>query len=150
METNNQLIRFLEAQNQVYLKALAEIKNGRKESHWMWFIFPQLKGLGRSTTAEFYGITDLDEAEAYLLHPILGRHLIEISKVLLSLENKTAAQIFGSPDDLKLLSSMTLFSNAKNTNPVFEQVIAKYFNGKPDEHTLQLILQNKFSDGVVR
>ena len=150
METNNQLTRFLEGQNQFYLKALAEIKNGCKESHWMWFIFPQLKGLGRSTTAEFYGINDLDEAEAYLLHPILGKHLIEISEILLTLGNKTATQIFGTPDDLKLLSSMTLFSNAKNANPVFEQVIAKYFNGKPDERTLQLILKNKFSDGIVR
>ena len=150
MEINNQLTRFLEAQNQVYLKALAEIKNGRKESHWMWFIFPQLKGLGSSTTAEFYGINDLDEAESYLHHPVLGKHLVEISEVLLTLGNKTATQIFGAPDDLKLLSSMTLFSNVKNASPVFEHVIEKYFNGLPDERTLQLILKSKFSDAIER
>jgi uncharacterized protein (DUF1810 family) len=132
------LTRFLEAQNQMYLKALAEIKNGRKQTHWMWFIFPQLKGLGRSATAQFYGIQNLAEATAYLAHPILGSHLVEISSELLN-RQQTANDIFGSPDDLKLRSSMTLFSNVKSANPVFSAVLQQFFDGKPDVKTLQIL-----------
>lgn len=139
MTDNNELIKFLDAQNQVYLKALSEIKNGKKETHWMWYIFPQIKGLGSSETAQYYAIKDLNEATAYLQHPILGKHQIEISEELLNLNEKTATQIFGTPDDMKLRSSMTLFANVKNTNPVFAKVLDKYFNGLADDLTLQLL-----------
>jgi uncharacterized protein (DUF1810 family) len=142
MTDNNGLMRFLEAQNQVYLKALSEIKEGKKNSHWMWYIFPQIKGLGSSETAKQYGIKDLNEATAYLQHPILGKHLIEISEEVLNLSEKTATQIFGTPDDLKLRSCMTLFANVKNTNLVFQKIIVKYFNGLPDELTLELLNRN--------
>lgn len=139
MTDNKELIRFLEAQNQVYLKALSEIKNGKKTTHWMWYIFPQIKGLGSSETAQYYGIKDLNEATAYLQHPILGKHLIEISEEVLNLNGKTAAELFGTPDDLKLRSSMTLFATVENTDPVFQKVLIKYFNGIPDNLTLQLL-----------
>jgi uncharacterized protein (DUF1810 family) len=149
MDTKNELTRFLDAQNQLYLKALSEIKNGQKESHWMWFIFPQLKGLGRSETAKFYAISNLDEAAAYLAHPVLGRHLIQISNELLNIDDKTANEIFSSPDDMKLRSSMTLFANIPDTDSVFEKVIDKYFNGLQDELTLQLLLKNKLHNDAV-
>lgn len=139
MTDSNELIRFLEAQNQVYLKALSEIKNGKKNTYWMWYIFPQIKGLGSSETAHYYGIKDLNEATAYLQHPILGKHLVEISEELLNGNGKTATQIFGTPDDMKLRSSMTLFTNVKNANPVFQKVLEKYFNGLPDQLTLELL-----------
>ena len=139
MNTYTELIRFLEAQNQVYLKALSEIKKGKKDTHWMWYIFPQLKGLGSSETAQYYGIKDWNEATAYLQHPILGPHLIEISSAVLQLEEKTAAEIFGTPDDLKLRSCMTLFATVENADPVFESVLEKYFNSIPDQQTLELL-----------
>lgn len=138
MTNTNELIRFLEAQNQVYLKALSEIKEGKKNTHWMWYVFPQIKGLGSSETAKYYGVKDMDEATAYLQHPILGKHLIEIAEAVLNLNGKTATQIFGTTDDMKLRSCMTLFANVKNTNPIFQKVLIKYFNGIPDELTLQL------------
>ena len=146
---NYNLTRFLDAQNQVYLKALSEIKNGQKESHWMWFIFPQLKSLGRSETSQFYGIHDIDEAAAYLAHPILGQHLVQIAIAFLEIDGKTAQEILGSPDDLKLRSSMTLFANVPDAPPVFEKVIEKYFNGFQDELTLQVLLKNKFQDDLI-
>ena len=139
MTTNTKLIRFLEAQNQVYLKALSELKKGKKETNWMWYIFPQLKELGSSETAHFYGIKDYNEASAFIQHPVLGQHLIEISSVLLQHEGTTAAEIFGTPDDLKLRSCMTLFASVENAHPVFANVLEKYFNGLPDERTLQLL-----------
>lgn len=139
MNDNNNLIRFLETQNQVYLKALAEIKNGTKENHWMWYIFPQMKGLGSSETAQFYGIKDWNEATAYLQHPVLGQHLIDISLVVLQLEGKSAEEIFGTPDNLKLRSCMTLFASVENADPVFSKVLDKYFNSIPDQRTLQLL-----------
>ncbi|MDR6968815.1 uncharacterized protein (DUF1810 family) [Flavobacterium arsenatis] len=142
MEVNH-LKKFLEAQNQVYLKALQEIKNGRKETHWMWFIFPQLKGLGQSETARFYAIADLQEATDYLAHPVLGKHLIEISEALLNIEDKSASDLFGYPDDVKLRSCMTLFANLENPHPVFASVLKRYFNGLQDEETLKLLLRNK-------
>lgn len=136
---DKELIRFLEAQNQMYLTALSEVKKGSKKSHWMWFIFPQLKGLGNSETARYFGLNGISEAAEYLKHPVLGRHLIEISQALLALEGKTANQIFGSPDDLKLRSCMTLFSVIENTHPVFWQVLDKYFDGQPDTLTLSIL-----------
>ena len=148
MEEYN-LKRFLDAQNQVYLKALSEIRNGKKETHWMWFIFPQLKGLGQSETAQFYAIADLQEATEFLAHPILGRHLIQISEELLQIKDKSAKEILGYPDDVKLRSSMTLFANVKDTNPVFASVLKHYFDGLQDEETLQLLLRNKLSHAII-
>ncbi len=139
MLTNANLSRFLEAQAGDYANALAEIKRGKKQSHWMWYIFPQMAGLGFSETARFYGIKDLSEARAYAQHPILGTRLIEISTALLQIEEKTANQILGSPDDLKLRSSMTLFSLVENADPVFQAVLTRYFNGTPDQKTLALV-----------
>jgi uncharacterized protein (DUF1810 family) len=139
MAEHKDLVRFLEAQNHVYLKALEEIKNGQKRSHWMWYIFPQMKGLGASENARFFGIKSLDEATAYVQHPILGKHLIEITKALLTIEGKSASDIFGYPDDLKLHSSMTLFSKVENADPVFNEVIKKYFNGVLDQGTLKIL-----------
>ena len=139
MKENKELVRFLDAQNQMYLKALAEVRNGKKESHWMWFVFPQIKGLGFSETAKFYGIADLEEAEAYLAHPVLGKHLIEISEALLKIEDKTASEIFGTPDDMKLRSCMTLFSKVPETDEVFKKVLDKYFGGSQDDYTEELL-----------
>ncbi len=135
----NDLKRFLEAQESVFERALAEIKRGRKQSHWMWYIFPQIKGLGSSETSRFYAVNARAEAELYLAHPVLGARLVEISEALLEIEGKTANQIFGSPDDAKLKSSMTLFGALDNTNPVFQRVLDKYFNGEKDAKTLRLI-----------
>ena len=139
MTDNIELIKFLDAQNQVYLKALSEIKKGKKTTHWMWYIFPQIKGLGSSETAQYYGIKNLNEATAYLKHPILGKHLIKIAQELYNLKGKTVTQILGTPDDMKLRSCMTLFANVKNANPLFNNVLEKYFNGVPDELTLHLL-----------
>ena len=136
---DKELIRFLEAQNQMYLTALSEVKKGGKKSHWMWFIFPQLKGLGTSETARYFGLNGISEATEYLRHPVLGRHLIEITEALLAFEGKTANQIFGTPDDLKLRSCMTLFAAVENSNPVFSRVLDKYFDGQPDALTLSLL-----------
>jgi uncharacterized protein (DUF1810 family) len=133
------LKRFIEAQAHDYEIALAEIRAGRKRSHWMWYIFPQIKGLGLSSTSQHYAIRDLKEAQAYLRHPVLGVRLIGISKALLELKSSNASLIFGSPDDLKLRSSMTLFAAVPDSDPVFQQVLQKYFQGKTDPHTLTLL-----------
>jgi len=135
----NDLKRFLDAQANDFERALAEIKRGRKQSHWMWYIFPQIAGLGFSETSRFYAVKDRAEAELYLAHPVLGARLVRISEALLEIAGKTANQIFGSPDDVKLKSSMTLFGALKNTNPIFQSVLDKYFNGTNDLRTLQLI-----------
>ncbi len=139
MTTPYNLKRFTDAQESKFMIALNEIKNGSKRSHWMWFIFPQIAGLGFSEMSKFYAINDLTEASLYLEHPILGKRLIEISNALLDIEGKTASQVFGSPDDMKLKSCMTLFSSLENTNPVFENILTKYFGGAKDLKTLQLI-----------
>lgn len=139
MNSETSLKRFLDAQAQVYEIALAEIRNGQKRSHWMWFIFPQVKGLGFSSTSQFYGIKDLKEAQAYLLHPVLGPRLVAVSQALLELDSTDAMRIFGSPDDMKLRSSMTLFAAVKNSDPVFEQVLASYFKGIPDPQTITIL-----------
>ena len=149
MDNKIELTRFLDAQNMLYLKALSEIKDGLKQLHWMWFIFPQLQGLGRSETAKFYAINNIDEAASYLAHPVLGKHLVEISEALMNIEGRTANDIFGSPDDMKLRSSMTLFANVPNADPIFEKAIVKYFNGFQDELTLQLLLKNKLHDDTL-
>ena len=133
------LERFVRAQIGSYETALWEIRWGRKCSHWMWYIFPQIAGLGMSSTAQYYAIQDLQEAEEYLAHPILGPRLLEISGELLKLSTNDAYAVFGWPDDLKLRSSMTLFSCAVVDQPVFQQVLDKYYGGEPDEKTLALL-----------
>jgi uncharacterized protein (DUF1810 family) len=130
--------RFVSAQNGTYEAALAEITAGNKRTHWMWFVFPQIAGLGTSTTAQLYAIASLDEARAYLAHPVLGPRLRECAEALLTVHNRSAADIFGYPDDLKLRSSMTLFARAAAEPGVFQAVLDRYFPG-PDERTLQLI-----------
>jgi len=131
------LKRFVDAQATDYAQALTEIKNGRKRSHWMWYIFPQIQGLGFSSISQHYAISDLAEAKAYLAHPVLGKRLVEISTALLGLASSDATQVFGTPDDLKLKSSMTLFAAVPGADPVFEAVLAKFFKGVQDSKTLQ-------------
>lgn len=131
------LERFVKAQEHDYGYALQEIKNGHKRSHWMWYIFPQLKGLGRSETATYYGIENRAEAAAYLAHPVLGSRLLEICGELLKLDTSDAHAVFGRPDDLKLKSSMTLFYLVSG-NPVFKAVLDKYFDGEMDALTISL------------
>lgn len=133
------LERFKEAQARDYEIALGEIKNGRKRSHWMWYIFPQIAGLGMTDVSKHYAIKNLQEATDYLMDQELGVRLIGICRALLELESNDAHAIFGSPDDLKLKSSMTLFDAVPATFPVFGQVLDKYFGGKRDERTLQLL-----------
>lgn len=133
------LSRFLFAQEDVHETALSELRRGRKESHWMWFIFPQLAGLGHSTMARRYAIRDLDEARAYLEHLVLGARLLNCCHALLSIQGRSASQIFGDPDDLKLRSSMTLFALAAEPKSVFDEVLAKYFGGGRDRLTLDLL-----------
>jgi uncharacterized protein (DUF1810 family) len=139
MPSQPNLQRFLDAQQSDYAQALAEVKAGRKRSHWMWYIFPQVQGLGFSETSRFYGIKDLAEATAYLQHPVLGPRLIAICEALLQLPGSNATSIMGSPDDVKLKSSMTLFAQVLGASQVFEQVLAKFFGGAPDGKTLQLL-----------
>jgi uncharacterized protein (DUF1810 family) len=131
--------RFIEAQERDYKRAFSEIENGRKISHWMWYIFPQIAGLGFSETSKYYAIRNLHEAEQFLAHPILGKRLIEISAALLKLETNDANAVFGSPDNLKLKSAMTLFSSLDNSDPVFQSVLDKFFKGEKDQQTLRLI-----------
>ncbi len=132
------LDRFIEAQDGVYEVAYNEIKNGKKRNHYMWFIFPQLKGLGMSYMSNYYGIDGISEAKEYLNHGILGKRLKEITKVLLSVENKSSEEIFGSIDSIKLKSSMTLF-NMVSDDSIFIDVINKYFNGEKDNLTDSLL-----------
>lgn len=144
MEVN--LERFISAQEKNYDTAFVEIKSGRKRSHWMWYIFPQLKELGYSSTAKFYGINNLQEASAFLSDPILGENLLMICEELLKLEGKSAFDIFGNPDDKKLRSCMTLFySISKDDQSVFMRVIDLYFEGELDCRTLK-ILNDKTND----
>ena len=135
---NYDLQRFHKAQQFDYPVALGEIKNGQKESHWMWYIFPQLKELGYSSTAKYYGLTK-DEAKAYINDEILKSRLIEISQALLELTSSNATEIFGYPDDLKLKSCMTLFSEIAQEIDVFDKVLEKFFSGKKDDKTLKLL-----------
>ncbi|MGN0193614.1 MAG: DUF1810 domain-containing protein [Pseudoramibacter sp.] len=133
------LNRFLTAQQRDYEKALAEIRGGHKQSHWIWYIFPQIRGLGFSAKSEFYGISDMAEAKAYLQNPTLRAHLIEISEALLSLDTKDARQVMGFPDDLKLRSSMTLFHLADPDIGVFQKVLDQYFHGEMDQQTIDIL-----------
>ena len=138
---NPNLERFIKAQDQYYQTALHEIRKGRKVTHWMWYIFPQLSGLGYSQTAKFYGIQSIQEAKEYLSHFVLGPRLIEISRELLKIKETNASSIMGSPDDLKLRSSMTLFASLPGADIVFTELLQKFYGGTMDHKTLEL-LQN--------
>jgi uncharacterized protein (DUF1810 family) len=133
------LQRFIDAQQSDYETALSEIKRGRKQSHWMWYIFPQIQGLGFSTTSKLYAIKNLKEAQAYLNHPLLGKRLKEITDALINLPTNDAHEIFGSPDDVKLKSSMTLFASLPDADPIFESALKKFFKGEKDAKTLSII-----------
>ena len=135
------LQRFVDAQNRWYERVCAELSDGRKQSHWMWFIFPQLKGLGSSAMANLYGISGLQEAEAYLAHPLLGTRLRHCTQLVLLIKGRSVEQIFDDPDDLKFRSSMTLFAKAASDSGPFQEALKKYFGGKPDPLTLKLANQ---------
>lgn len=139
MSKEANLNRYLDAQRNDYETAFREIKDGRKRSHWMWYIFPQIAGLGFSSTSNFYGIKDIEEALAYINHPVLSQRLLAISELLLTLPADNATSIFGSPDDVKLKSCMTLFASLPDSQPVFQQVLDKYFSGNKDEKTTALL-----------
>lgn len=138
----NDLDRFIEAQKNTYNRALQEIKNGQKESHWIWYIFPQIRGLGHSERANYYAIEDIEEATNYLKNPILYARLIEISKALLEVEEKTAIEILGYVDAMKVKSSMTLFHLANSEEKTYIEVLNKYDQGEKDEKTIQLLQKN--------
>ena len=131
--------RFIKIQKEDYAMALKEIKNGRKRTHWMWYIFPQLKGLGTSAMAQYYGLENLEEAKEYYNNDYLRKNLLEITKALLSLDNTNIESILGYPDNLKLLSCMTLFEIVDEHEKVFSQILDKYYNGKRDTNTIHLI-----------
>ena len=133
------LDRFLDAQRGDYAAALAEVRRGRKTSHWMWYIFPQIAGLGQSSTARYYSIRDLEEAREYYAHPVLGQRLREISGVLLELRGSDPVAVFGGIDSMKLKSSMTLFALAAPDDPLFRQVLDKYYGGEQDALTLRIL-----------
>ncbi|MFC3383249.1 GNAT family N-acetyltransferase [Couchioplanes azureus] len=139
VEKHDGLERFVSAQEPIYDRALAELRAGTKRSHWMWFVFPQIAGLGFSPAARTYAIRDLAEAGAYLAHPVLGPRLTECAQALLTVEGRTAREILGHPDDLKLRSSMTLFARAADDAAVFQAVLDKYYGGEPDPATLERI-----------
>jgi uncharacterized protein (DUF1810 family) len=131
------LERFVTAQAQIYPRVLAELQAGRKQSHWMWFIFPQIAGLSGSYRGQLYAIQSLEEAQEYLAHPVLGARLRECSQAVMAVEGNTAHQIFGSPDDLKFRSCLTLFAQVAPDEPLFADLLDKYFDGEADELTLQ-------------
>ena len=133
------LQRFVDAQDAVYAAVRSELASGLKRSHWMWFVFPQLTPLGRSATARHYGIDSLDEARAYWRHPVLGERLRECARLVLATGGRSAHDIFGSPDDLKLRSCMTLFAEAAPDEPVFREVLERFFDGKRDPRTVALL-----------
>lgn len=134
-----ELARFVSAQQDSFDRALSEVKRGRKSSHWMWYVFPQLRGLGHSSTAQRYGITGADEAAAYLSHDLQGPRLIAICEAALSVEGRSVTEIFGNLDDLKLRSCATLFAHVSDADSVFQKIIDKYFDGKTDASTVQLL-----------
>ena len=131
--------RFIDAHQRSFHVALGEIKAGYKVSHWMWYIFPQIKGLGRSEIAEYYAIENLDEAKAYLTEPLLAEHMHAICEALLENESSNAEEVMGWPDDLKLRSSMTLFKEADLDNDIYQKVLDKFFDGEADEKTLEIL-----------
>ena len=133
------LARFVRAQERDYEKALSEIRDGRKRSHWMWYIFPQFDGLGVSSTSIHYAIKSVGEAEAYLRHPVLGPRLLEIAQAAVEVEGRSALAVFGTPDDMKLQSCATLFASVSPAGSVFQRLLDRYFGGEPDDKTLGLL-----------
>jgi uncharacterized protein (DUF1810 family) len=133
------LQRFVSAQERVYANVLAELRNGQKRTHWMWYIFPQMAGLGHSSTSKHYAIQSSEEARQYLNHPVLGKRLIECTEAVLAVQGRSASAIFGSPDDVKLKSSMTLFAALMPPGSPFARVLDKYFQGQRDSTTLRLL-----------
>ncbi|MGK7927475.1 MAG: DUF1810 domain-containing protein [Spirulina sp.] len=133
------LERFAIAQEGIYPQVLSELKSGQKRTHWMWYIFPQIEGLGASETSQFYAIKNPEEARAYLDHPLLGKRLLECSQAVLAIQGRSVSEIFAFPDDLKLKSSMTLFARFSEKNSIFFRILEKYFSGKQDVKTLQLL-----------
>lgn len=140
------LQRFIDAQSGDYPRALAEMRAGEKRSHWMWYVFPQHAGLGRSPTAQRYAIRSVAEAEAYLRHPILGSRLVEAAEAVLGVDGRSAREIFGSPDDVKLRSSATLFARVAPPGSPFERILDKFFAGKADPRTLELVAADMSTD----
>jgi uncharacterized protein (DUF1810 family) len=140
MEDPYNLQRFIDAQSGVFGQALAELRSGRKRSHWMWFIFPQIAGLGRSETARRFAIASRLEAQEYLRHGILGPRLVDCARAVCRVEGRSAYEIFGSPDDLKFRSSMTLFAEVAGDEGIFAEALRKYFDGRPDGVTLAALL----------
>ena len=133
------LQRFVEAQNSIYGNVVNELKRGGKRTCWMWFVFPQVVGLGRTAIAEKYSIKSLEEAKAYIAHPILGARLQETTELVVNIDGRTANQIFGFPDDLKFRSSMTLFKHVAEDNKIFLDAIAKFYDGKEDDLTIKVL-----------
>jgi uncharacterized protein (DUF1810 family) len=133
------LARFVQAQERDYEQAMWEIRSGRKRSHWMWYIFPQFDGLGFSATSKRYAIKSVAEAEAYLCHPVLGPRLLESARAVVAVEGRSAFEVFGSPDDMKLRSCATLFASVSPAGSVFEQLLDRHFGGEPDDKTLRLL-----------
>ena len=131
------LARFLKAQEAVYPAALSELKSGRKRTHWMWYIFPQIAGLGTSATSRHYAIQSLREAQSFLAHPVLGSRLRECAEAILAVEGRSASEIFGFPDDRKLQSSLTLFASAAGEDSIFTRLLEKYFGGTQDSETMR-------------
>jgi uncharacterized protein (DUF1810 family) len=139
MDDPHDLHRFVQAQQDTYAQAVDELTDGRKTSHWMWFVFPQLRGLGRSPMATKFGIASLDEARAYLAHPLLGARLQACTRLTLRIDGRSINAIFGSPDDMKFRSCMTLFHRAAPQEAIFAEALQKYFDGTPDARTLELL-----------
>jgi uncharacterized protein (DUF1810 family) len=137
------LSRFVQAQEQTYDQALSELRLGRKQSHWMWYVFPQLDGLGSSPVAKLYSIKSDEEARAYLKHPTLGPRLVECAEAILSVDGKSAREILGSPDDLKLKSCATLFAQVSPPGSVFERILEKFYDGERDAATLRLLASSR-------
>jgi len=133
------LQRFVDAQATAYRQVCEELRAGRKRSHWIWFIFPQIRGLGHSEMAQHYGVSSRQEAEAYLAHPVLGARLRECTRLVVEVEGRSVDQIFGDPDNLKFCSSMSLFASAAPDEPVFRQALQKYFGGQLDPNTVALL-----------
>jgi uncharacterized protein (DUF1810 family) len=138
-DSTGRLNRFIKAQDESYDEIIRELKNGEKVTHWMWYVFPQIAGLGQSATEKFYAIQDPSEAQAYLDHPVLGKRLLECTKIVMSLRGKSALAIFGDIDAMKFRSSMTLFISVAGSDSVFQEAIEKYFEGKPDPKTLDIL-----------
>lgn len=139
MEDKYNLQRFVKAQQQDFSAAYMEVSLGRKRSHWMWYVFPQITGLGMTSTSQYYSIKSAEEAKAYMEHPYLGENMRRICKALLSLQENDPHKIFGTPDDLKLCSSMTLFARTVPEEPLFQQVLEQYYDGRRDERTIEIL-----------